>query len=289
MDGFMQAAALLPAAYRQALHNAEHAAAEEIRLRLDRPPTLLIGGQERRFREQPCREEELLCVLEKASGASLHAVSAALREGYLCAGGVRIGVCGTMLPARDGGASFRCYSSLALRIPRECRGIGAELLPALRRGPCSGTLLLSAPGGGKTTLLRELIRRLSDGGLRVGVVDERNELSASDGARSRFDLGAHSDVLVGTPKAEGAMLLLRTMNPQLIAMDEITRSEDLDTVMQIVGCGVGLLASAHAQSIEEMRRRPLYRALLESGAFRRLIVIEGSGRNRRYSLKEAGI
>ena len=288
MDGFMQAAALLPAAYRQSLCGAD-AAAEEIRLRLDRPPTLLIDGRERRFREQSCREEDLLCVLEKASGASLHSVSAALREGYLCAGGVRIGVCGTMLPAREDGASFRCFSSLALRIPHECRGIGAELLPALRREPCSGTLLLSAPGGGKTTLLRELIRRLSDGGLRVGVVDERNELSASDGARSIFDLGAHSDVLVGAPKAEGAMLLLRTMNPQLIAMDEITRREDLDTVMQIVGCGVGIIASAHAQNLEEMRRRPLYRALLESGAFRRAVVIEGSGTGRRYSLRETGL
>ena len=85
------------------------------------------------------------------------------------------------------------------------------------------------------------------------------------------------------------MLLLRTMNPQLIAMDEITRREDLDTVMQIVGCGVGIMASAHAQNLEEMRRRPLYRALLESGAFRRAVVIEGSGTGRRYSLRETGL
>ena len=284
MDGFSRAAELLPEEYRRALVP-EDRNAEEIRLRLGRAPTLLLGGRERRITERPVSERDLKCVLERASGASLHAVADALREGYLSCGGVRIGVCGTLLPGGvDGG--FQSFSSLALRIQRECRGLGRELLPALRENASGGTLILAPPGGGKTTLLRELIRCLSNGGLRIGVVDERNELSATDGGRARFDLGARSDVLVGARKAEGAMLLLRSMNPRLIAMDEITRKEDLKAVSEIAGCGVGVLATAHAESVEQMRRRALYRALLDSGIFRMAIRIRGEGTERRVSIEE---
>lgn len=283
MDGFSRAAELLPEEYRRALVP-EDRGAEEIRLRLGRAPTLLLGGRERRITERPVSERDLKCVLERASGASLHAVADALREGYLSCGGVRIGVCGTLLTGVEGG--FQSFSSLALRIPRECRGLGRELLPSLRENANCGTLILAPPGGGKTTLLRELIRCLSNGGLRVGVVDERNELSATDGGQARFDLGARSDVLVGARKAEGAMLLLRSMNPQLIAMDEITRREDLEAVSEIAGCGVGVLATAHAESVEQMRLRPLYRELLQSDVFRLAFCIRSEGAQRRVVMEE---
>ena len=284
MNGYALAADLLPEDYRRALPPA-CLEAEEIRLRVGRSPTLLRDGREQSFFERSCQEKDLLCVLERASGASLHAVSDALREGYLSCRGVRIGVCGTVLPSGSEGG-FGSFSSLCLRIPRECRGIGRELLPAVRENAGGGTLIVSPPGGGKTTLLRELIRCLSNGGLRIGVVDERNELSASDGGRAGFDLGLRSDVLIGAGKAEGAMLLLRSMNPQLIAMDEITRAEDLEAVRRIAGCGVGILASAHGKSAEEMRRRPMYRDLLGSGVFSLALRIEGEGKDRRYCLTE---
>lgn len=284
MDGFVRAAALLPADYRQALVTGV-AGVEEIRLRCGRAPTLLLDGRERPFSERLCRQEDLLFVLEKASGASLHAVEDELRGGWLSAQGLRIGVCGRILP-KDKGGGFQSFSSLALRIPRECRGIGREILPALRENAAGGTLILSAPGGGKTTLLREMIRRLSDGGLRIGVVDERCELTAADDGSAGFDLGCRSDVLTGVSKAEGAMLLLRSLNPQLVAMDEISRREDLEAVKELAGCGVGILATAHASSPETMRLRPLYRDLLDTGMFQRAACIEGQGSERRYTLRE---
>ena len=178
--------------------------------------------------------------------------------------------------------SFQRFSSLAIRVPRECRGIGRHLLSRLRENRRKGTLILSPPGGGKTTLLRDLIRGLSDSGVRVGVADERNEISASDEFDAGFDLGSHTDVLNGMPRAEGAMLLLRTMNPELIAVDEITREDDVEAIGQLAGCGVGILASAHAQTPQQMLSRPLYRSLLEGAFFTDAICITGAGANRQY-------
>lgn len=283
MDGWTRALRLLPESYRTKLAAEKGADAEEIRLRCHLPPTVLRAGNEQVFSDRICREEDLQRVLEKASGASLHAVSDMLKEGYLTVDAVRIGVCGTLLPPEQGGG-FRRLSSLVLRIPRECRGIARELLPALRENCHGGTLLLSPPGGGKTTLLRECVRCLSNGGLRVALADERCELSGGEGADG-FDLGCRTDVLIGCDKAKGAMMLLRSMNPQMIAMDEISSPRDLESVRQIAGCGVGLLASAHAASPEGMCSRPLYRDLLASGIFQLAVCIEGRGSERRYRLQ----
>ncbi len=285
MDAYARAVSLLPEDYRQALSMRDGSRAEELRLRRGRRPTLLSDAGERVFSERICTEKDLLCVLEKASGASLHAVADTLRQGYLCTGGVRIGVCGTLRGEGAEGGFLR-FGSLALRIPRECRGIARELLPALRDNARGGTLILSPPGGGKTTFLRECIRCLSDGGLRVAAADERYELSG--GEEEAFDLGGLTDLLCGCDKAQAVMLLLRCMNPQLIAMDEITRRQDLDAVREIAGCGVGILASAHAASPEQMRARPLYRELLREEIFSLAVCIEGSGEKRRYRLQAIG-
>ena len=134
-------------------------------------------------------------------------------------------------------------------------------------------------------MLRELIRRFSCDGLRIGVVDERWEIAASEQGRAQFDLGAHSDVLSGVPKATAAMMLLRTMNPQIIAMDEITQPEDLDAIREIIGCGVRLIATAHAAGPEELGKRPLYQTMLEERLFEACIRISMQDGERRYELQ----
>lgn len=283
MDGFEKAIALLPERMRQPAAAYRGAGAEEIRLRAGRPPTMLLDGEERPFAEGAVTVPELQRLLELATGASLHAAAPALAEGYFSCAGLRIGVCGTA--ARGGGETlgFRAFSSAAIRIPAERRGVCDGLLEKLYREGFENTLILSPPGGGKTTALREMVRRLSDGGTRLGVLDERNELSATEGGRARFDLGAHSDVLVGVPKAEGAMMLLRGMNPQVLAMDEISSEADAEAAERICGCGAGLLATAHASGRRELRQRPVYRRLLERGIFRVLVTISGTGSGRRYA------
>lgn len=259
--------------------------AEEIRMRVGQIPMILQKGREYPVHRDPVTQEELMRTLEKATGASLHTAAAALSRGFISYRGLRIGVCGTAFEREDKVLGFRSFSSLAIRIPRECRGICNELYARLREEKPGNLLILSPPGLGKTTVLRELIRRCSNDGLRIGVVDERWEIAAAEQGRPKFDLGSHSDVLSGISKAKGAMMLLRTMNPQIIAMDEITQTEDLNTMREIVGCGVRLMATAHASGPEELRKRPLYRCMLEEEIFEACIMIRMREDKRCYELQ----
>ena len=281
-DGFDRAAGLLPEHLRGAAASLPallRQTAEEFRLRRGRSPTVLAAGRERELGAEKVDERALLAVLERASDASMHAAGDALRRGYLTArGGVRVGVCGAV--AAEGGVlGLREVSSLAIRIPRAVRGAAAEVLPRLGSG---GVLLLSPPGGGKTTLLRDLIRCLSDGGERVGVADERGELGGMWNGELQFDLGRSTDVLSGAPKAEAAMMLLRGMNCGTIAMDEISLAADAAAVEQLTGCGVRVLATVHAASPSDLARRAPLRELLALGAFESAVTIRAEAGRRHY-------
>ena len=183
-------------------------------------------------------------------------------------GGHRLGICGTAVVQNGTITALREPSSLNLRIARQPDGIADRLRDALWARPQS-VLLCGAPGSGKTTLLRDLIRQLSDRfGWRICVVDERLELAACASGVPQFHLGAHTDVLSGAPKAAGIELLLRTMNPEWIAVDEITAEADIAAIRRASYCGVRFLATAHAADRRELESRPLYRALLQDGFFR---------------------
>jgi stage III sporulation protein AA len=288
MRAYEIARKLLPLDCADALQDFKPEEVEEIRLRSGRMPSVLVDGLEQSFGQKTIDQEDLRRLLEAATAASLHAAAPSLAEGYLNYRGLRIGVCGTAIIRDRQVCGFHSFSSVAIRIPAEHQGICREVLREISCGGFRSSLILSPPGGGKTTALRALIRGLSEQGLRVGVVDERNELAAKDGAMPQFDLGDHSDVLTGLSKAAGTRMLLRAMNPQVIAMDEIGREEDLAAVEQAAGCGVELLASVHAADRGDLARRAMYRRLLDSGIFRWLVTIRGSGMNRRYTVtKEA--
>lgn len=284
LNGFETALRLLPSRY---LNDCRRYAAdaEEFRLRSGRPLCFVSGGREHALPGEALLESELLRSLEKATEASLHTAAQSMRNGYIHYRGLRIGVCGTAAFLEGQFMGYRCYRSLAIRIPRECRGICDGIYRELYGNGFQNTLLLSPPGGGKTTALRELIRKLSDSGLRVAVVDERNEIAASDTGDPGFDLGAHTDVIAGFGKAEGAMMVLRGMNPQIMAMDEITQPEDLAAIREICGCGVGLLASIHAAGTEDLRLRPLYRQMLSWNVFSWAVIIGNENGRRTYTVR----
>ena len=278
-EGFENAAALLPGDIRAAaisLSERVKLAAEEFRLRAGAEPCVLTVEGERPFSSRKITVRDLERVLEAATMASAHTALGSVASGYVTVrGGCRVGLCGEV--SRSGGEvlTIRRLSGAAIRIPREVKGCDDGILKSLTAGPWRDTLIISPPGMGKTTLLRELVRRLSEV-YRVweGVPE--------------FDVGNRTDVLTGADKRSGAVMLLRSMNPQLLAMDEITASEDMDAVRAAAGCGVGLLASAHASSVEEMRRRPLYRELFALGVFQRAVRIEVREHRRVYTLEEVG-
>lgn len=276
---------LLPRRYLEQRCRERISSAEELRMRIGQPLSMLLCGREYPMGSEPITADELLRTLEKATGASNHTVTPSLQGGFISYHGLRIGVCGSVVSCGGEHKGFRHFSSLAVRIPRECRGICDGVFRQLRQGESGNLLILSTPGGGKTTALRELIRLFSEAGERIALVDERMEIAAAENGVPQFALGPHCDVLSGMPKAAGAMMLLRTMNPQILAMDEITRPEDLDAVREIVGCGVKLIATAHAASYEDLERRPIYRRLLEERVFSDFVLIKTDGRQRSYSLR----
>ena len=170
-------------------------------------------------------------------------------------------------------------------------GVSAPVLDGLcPGGVLTDTLILSPPGLGKTTLLRDIIRRVSEGegcrSRRVALADERGEVAALYHGVPQLEVGRRTDVVEGCPKAQGLMLLLRAMGPQVLAADEITAPEDVAALRTAAGCGVTLLATAHGADRTDLERRPVYRALLEERLFRKLVRIRPEGPGRAYTIEE---
>lgn len=258
---------------------------EELRLRLGRPVSVCVAGRERALSTAAVTQEDLRCLLERASGTSFQAVESQLRCGFMmAAGGVRIGVCGTAVLCDGRVEGVRDFTSLCLRIPHEKRGCADGIYPALTDGGFVSTLLYSPPAAGKTTLLRELVRRLSDDGYRVAVADERGEIAGMPETGEAFALGAHTDVMTALPKARAVMQLTRTMAPQIVAMDEITENADATALFSAAGCGVALLASVHAGGWNDLRRRPVMQRLLDAGVFEKAVGIACRGAERVYEV-----
>lgn len=280
MSGFASACALLPTALRRAalaLPENVRLQAQEFRLRLGRVPSVTLGrGETPLPGTAPVTHADLARLVEIAAGASPYAVAAAVQNGCLTApGGVRLGLCGRMAPDTESAWIGRGLTSAAVRIPREVRGCAA---PFCRDGFVS-TLILSPPGAGKTTLLRDMVRLLSDRGERVSLCDERGEVAGLTSEGFTFDVGARTDVLTEAPKSRAALQLLRTMNPQILAMDELTEAPDAAACRAAAGCGVRLLATAHG---DEDTCAPACRELLREGAFRRCVYIRLTADGRAY-------
>lgn len=296
---YEQAAELLPARWQQAARRVpdfHKAQAEEFRLRAGRPMTLVTTEGELfvsdELPRQSVTQSDLEQLCDTVTGYSRYAASESMGKGYLVGrGGFRVGLCGTVV-LRDGvGVNLRDISSASVRISRQAAGLCRDMTQLLPEGESfQSTLIAAPPGAGKTTLLREMVAALSNGSeerapLRVGIVDERGELAGMYRGVPQLDVGFHTDVLDGCPKALGIPMLLRSANPQVIAVDEITAEEDLAAMAAAANCGVALLATIHALDGEELRRKPLYPVLAASQVFRRLITISVEAGQRRYQVQ----
>ena len=282
MDNLQKAVSLLPADMRVCAGAA--ACAEEFRLRTGSPPSYIVAGGEREL--TGCRKitaDDLSSVLERATSASVHSAENSIKNGFITVrGGIRLGLSGSVIMNGDKPCGIRRLSGIAIRIPREVRNCCDGVYSQLTAEGFENTVIISPPGGGKTTFLRELIRRLSNDGARVSLADERGEVAGVYDGMAQFDVGRRTDVMSDAPKSAAALMLLRAMNPQILAMDEITAPEDVDAVYEAVGCGVKLLATAHAGSWEDFCARPLYRRLYADRVFKKMAVITMLDGERHY-------
>lgn len=252
---------ILPAWLRKPVDEQGRETLQELRLRCGTPPELVLRDGVRWLDRNAEGEDLRFCVNAASRYSPWSAATAA--QGYVTApGGHRIGLCGEAVCKNGEVTGIRELRSLCIRVARDFPGIGREA------AKCGGSILiLGAPGWGKTTLLRDLVRQIAERET-VAVVDERGELFPEGIAR-----GKRMDVLTGCPKSAGINMVLRTMGPACIALDEITAQADTQALLHAVGCGVRLLATVHASSLSDLRRRPVYRPLMESGLFETALVL----------------
>ncbi|AZN40619.1 stage III sporulation protein AA [Paenibacillus albus] len=276
---------------------------EEIRIREDRPLEIstsqgfwfvsatgkLLAKPEEAYKPAPelCRKMQ-----ERVTNHSLYAMEEELRRGYITvAGGHRIGLAGRTILEQGHVRGIRDIAAFNVRIAREVIGAAAGLLPKLvdlQKQTMHSALIIAPPQQGKTTLVRDLARAVSSGawghpaasdwpGRKVGIVDERSEIAACVKGVPTFNVGPRTDVMDACPKAEGMMMMLRSMSPEIIIVDEIGREEDGAAILDASHAGVAVIATAHANDLEDARGRPLLCKLLEAGAFQYIVELRRSG------------
>jgi len=256
---------------------------EEIRLRVNLPVILRQQGKEKVL--TVCMTgNEMQETLERMCENSIYSYQEQICQGYIILpDGDRVGLTGNAVE-NDGKISHLAYiSSMNIRIAREIKGCSLPVLPWIIRDETQiwNTLILSPPGRGKTTLLRDVIRNLSNGipslsweGATIGVVDERGEIAAMNHGIPQKEVGIRTDILDHVPKAMGMKLLIRSMAPQIIAADEIGSKEDVEAILYAVHSGVQGIFTAHAETVEELEQNPELRTLLEQNIFQNILSIQ---------------
>ena len=252
---------------------------QEIRLRAGYPVIIFYKGEER-ILPLTSTANVIRETLGYVSNYSLYAYENELRQGFITVeGGHRVGMAGQVLIEKGSVKNLKQISSLNIRISHEIPNCADKLFPYITHNKqMYHTLIISPPRCGKTTILRDLIRQISDGnkwvkGCTVGVVDERSELAGCYQGIPQNHMGMRTDVLDGCPKADGMLMLIRSMSPQVVAVDEIGAPEDVQAITYAMHCGCKMIATVHGNSFEEISKKPLFEGLIREQCFERYVVL----------------
>lgn len=266
---------------------------EEIRLRCGQP--LIIRAAEKDIaidargnicekleRSYRVEEEDLCRTIASISDNSLYAYEEEIKRGFITLpGGHRVGLAGEVVMTGNQIKNIKSFSGIAFRVAREVKDCARQLMPYICNKSFANplnTILISPPRCGKTTILRDIARTLSNGsrsmdGCNVSIIDERSELAGCYRGIPQLDVGQRTDVLDSCPKALGMIMAIRSLSPQVIITDEIGRKEDVDAIRECVNAGVAVITSIHAGNMQELGRRPIFQELLTAGSFKLGVVL----------------
>lgn len=260
--------------------------AQEIRLRANLPIAVYTGKEVYFLKEQgkitqrfdrtlpTVSAEEIVESFHNCCGYSVYSHQNEIRRGFITmSGGHRVGVCGTAVYDKMEITGIRDISSLNIRIARDVFGAADELVASIDNFT-AGVLIAGPPSSGKTTILRDLARQLSLNGKKIAVIDERGELGGSFQGSCWNDLGL-SDILIGFPKGEGMLQAVRCLSPDLILCDEAGSRQEISALEEGLNAGVGIITTIHAGSLADVYRRVQGIRLLHSGAFHKIVLLEG--------------
>ena len=293
MDKKDQVIKVLPMRIRRLFQNSEieYRLLQEIRLRGGQPIIIKYRNEEFFLREKgglgkEKREicyllrEEIIESLEYISNYSLYAYENQIKQGFITVlGGHRVGIAGKVLVECGKVKKITNVGMINIRLSHEVIGCARPIFELLEEnGQICHTMIISPPGGGKTTLLRDLARMISESekGLNVGIVDERSEIAACYKGIPQNDVGIRSDVLDGCPKSEGMLMLIRSMSPQVLVVDELGAKEDIAALQYAMNCGCKILATIHGSSLDEIMRKPFLREIIDNKLFQRFVLL-GNG------------
>ncbi|MFP7297694.1 stage III sporulation protein AA [Neobacillus niacini] len=253
---------------------------EEIRIRIDRPIEITMKGAPR-FLSYIVRQEDAFHLLNKISQFSIYTLEEELKRGYITvSGGHRIGLAGKVILEEGKVKAIRDIASFNIRIAKEKIGIAENIIPFIFNNSWTHTMIIGPPQTGKTTLLRDIARIISSGihekriqASKVGIVDERSEIAGCVNGIPQMSFGHRLDVLDACPKAEGMMMMIRSMSPDVLVVDEIGRKEDAEAISEAVHAGIKLIMTTHGTSLDEIRNRPSLKSIIDQNIFQRFIVL----------------
>ena len=267
---------------------------EEIRLRANKPLILKFSTNEKIF-EYIIKTEDILEALEHICQNSIHTYQNQICNGYITVkGGHRVGVTGNAVIESEKVININYISGLNFRIAKQILNSSNKIIPYvldIQNNTVFNTLIVSAPGAGKTTILRDLVRQISNGvenfnGLNVGLVDERGELAAMFKGVPQNDIGIRTDVLDNIPKAIGMRMLIRSMSPNVIVADEIGNSDDVEAINYAICCGIKGVFTAHGATFEDLALNPTIKQLLNMCIFDRIIFLKNKKVSAIYGLNK---
>lgn len=261
---------------------------QEIRLRSDRPVVIVtstgssfltLSGKTSYIYSTNCvisSENEIIDTVNKMCGYSMHSHYEDIMNGYITLpNGSRVGLCGTAVYEKEQVKSIKNINSINIRIPRTVLGVSEPIFNNVYKGKLKNLLIVGPPSSGKTTMLRDLAFQLSSGRMgkyhKICVVDERKELFPSQ--QDIRTLGPNTDVLLGFPKGKGISMAVRTLSPDVIICDEMGTPEEASEVLNGVNCGTKFALSIHADNVEELKNKKVFKEFFELNAIDKIIFL----------------